>query len=86
MEDLNKPKCVANAPCLEELEAGTYWWCACGRSAKHPLCDGSHRGSELKPVKIELTERQRVAWCACKETKSPPFCDGSHARLTLSKE
>ena len=27
-----------------EVEAGrAYWWCACGRSATQPFCDGSHK-------------------------------------------
>ncbi len=26
-----------------EVEAGKqYYWCACGRSANQPFCDGSH--------------------------------------------
>ena len=30
-------------PFKVEVEAGkTYWWCACGRSAKQPFCVGSH--------------------------------------------
>ena len=30
------------APIVIELEPGTYWWCACGRSSKQPFCDGAH--------------------------------------------
>lgn len=27
-----------------EVEAGKeYWWCACGKSAKAPYCDGTHK-------------------------------------------
>jgi CDGSH iron-sulfur domain-containing protein 3 len=30
-------------PFAVELRAGrTYAWCACGRSARQPFCDGSH--------------------------------------------
>ena len=34
-----------------ELEEGkTYYWCSCGRSKNQPFCDGSHEGTEFKPV------------------------------------
>jgi CDGSH-type Zn-finger protein len=29
-------------PYLQELAPGDYLWCACGRSASQPWCDGSH--------------------------------------------
>jgi CDGSH-type Zn-finger protein len=32
-------------------------------------------------VKVEITEKRKVAWCMCKQTAKPPFCDGSHAKL-----
>jgi len=33
------------------IEAGKrYFWCACGRSASQPFCDGSHKGTGLTPV------------------------------------
>ena len=39
------------APFKVEVEAGkTYWWCACGRSAAQPFCDGSHKGTALTPL------------------------------------
>ena len=32
------------APYPQAVEAGkTYYWCACGRSANQPFCDGSHK-------------------------------------------
>lgn len=72
---------VDTKPVVLELEAGTYYWCACGRSAKHPFCDGAHKGSGVAPVKFELAEARKVALCACKHTTSQPFCDGAHAKL-----
>ena len=64
------------------VEAGReYWWCACGRSKSQPLCDGSHRGSGLTPVRFAAAEDKRVWLCGCKATGARPFCDGSHNRL-----
>ena len=38
------------APYGKELEAGkTYYWCACGRSANQPFCDGSHKAVGMAP-------------------------------------
>ena len=55
-------------PAVLELEAGTYWWCACGRSQKQPFCDGSHAGTEFTPLEYKLEEKKRVALCNCKST------------------
>lgn len=63
------------------MEMGTYWWCACGKSNKQPLCDGSHKGSEFTPLKFEIGEKKTVALCQCKHTRTPPFCDGTHKQL-----
>ncbi len=58
------------------LEAGTYYWCSCGKSASQPFCDGSHKGTTLTPVPLELTEKTEVIFCGCKKTKKIPYCDG----------
>ncbi len=68
-------------PIVIELAEGTYYWCACGRSANQPFCDGSHAGTEFGPMKWKLEEDKRVALCTCKRTDKAPLCDGSHARL-----
>ena len=73
-----EPIVFQKAPMVQQTAAGTYWWCACGRSKTQPFCDGSHKGTGLAPMKTEITEGRQVAWCACKHSKSPPFCDGSH--------
>ena len=77
---MSEAKVVDTKPVVLELEPGNYHWCACGRSAKHPFCDGSHKGTGIVPVAFELTEPKTVALCACKRTGNPPFCDGSHAK------
>jgi len=78
---MSKPTIAAKEPAVLELEPGTYYWCACGKSASQPFCDGSHEGTVFTPEKLEITETQTVALCQCKCTGTPPFCDGSHAEL-----
>lgn len=60
----------------------TYFWCACGRSANQPFCDGSHKGTGFEPVRYVATEADReVLFCGCKHTRARPFCDGAHNNL-----
>jgi CDGSH iron-sulfur domain-containing protein 3 len=67
------------SPFMLAVEAGRqYWWCACGRSATQPLCDGSHRGTGVTPVPFTAAVDGDVWLCGCKETRTRPFCDGSH--------
>lgn len=41
-----EPVIAKKGPFAVELEAGkNYHWCACGKSANQPFCDGSHKGS-----------------------------------------
>lgn len=68
-------------PLALEVEAGTYWWCACGRASTQPFCDGSHKGTGLGPVKHVVAEKATVWWCQCKQTAGAPLCDGSHKKL-----
>ena len=76
-----KPEIPQKSPYVLEMQPGKYWWCACGKSQKQPFCDGSHKGSDFKPVQLEITETSRVAWCGCKHSANPPRCDGSHRNL-----
>jgi CDGSH iron-sulfur domain-containing protein 3 len=78
---MSEPIVCQKAPIVQKAEPGEYWWCACGRSAGQPFCDGSHRGTGFAPVRVEIPEAANVAWCACKHTGKPPFCDGSHHKL-----
>lgn len=79
---MTEPNIAQKAPFATPLEAGkTYYWCACGKSATQPFCDGSHQGSEFSP-KPFVAEKDGPAYlCGCKYTKNPPFCDGSHKAL-----
>lgn len=76
-----KPVIAQRSAYVLELEAGEYWWCACGRSQNQPFCDGSHKGTCFTPVKLEISEKRKVALCGCKYTCKSPFCDGTHKRL-----
>ncbi|HMK89643.1 MAG TPA: CDGSH iron-sulfur domain-containing protein [Methylocystis sp.] len=65
-----------------EVEAGkVYYWCACGRSANQPFCDGAHKGTEIAPVPYTPTESGKTFFCGCKATKNEPLCDGAHKHL-----
>ena len=68
-------------PAVIKLEAGTYYWCACGDSTGQPFCDGSHKGGAFHPTKIVLNEPTQMALCNCKQTQNPPYCDGCHSKL-----
>jgi mannose-6-phosphate isomerase-like protein (cupin superfamily)/CDGSH-type Zn-finger protein len=69
-------------PCLVTLKAGrTYFWCACGRSAKQPFCDGSHQGTGIEPRKFVAAKDEEVLLCGCKQTAAAPYCDGAHSNL-----
>ena len=75
------PKIAEYGPAVIELEAGSYWWCRCGRSENQPFCDGAHEGTEFTPLKFEVEEARRMALCQCKHTGLEPLCDGAHATL-----
>ncbi|MCA8895831.1 MAG: CDGSH iron-sulfur domain-containing protein [Amphiplicatus sp.] len=79
---MTDPVIAQRAPIPVEVEAGkTYFWCACGKSAAQPFCDGSHKGSDFSPMKWTADESKKVFFCACKHTQGRPLCDGSHNRL-----
>jgi len=76
-----EPVIVEKKPLVADVEPGDYYWCACGRSAKQPFCDGAHKGTGLAPLKVTVTDAGKVPWCMCKHTKTPPYCDGAHTKL-----
>ena len=77
-----QPAIGGTAPIPVEVEAGKdYWWCVCGKSAKQPFCDGSHKGSAFSPMQYTAPETKKVFFCTCKRTATMPLCDGSHKKL-----
>jgi CDGSH-type Zn-finger protein len=78
---MSHPEIAARVPAVLELKAGTYYWCACGRSKNQPFCDGSHKGTEFVPREFVIEQDTKVALCQCKHTGNAPYCDGTHKRL-----
>ena len=78
---MSTPVRAADTPFAIDVEDGKrYWWCACGRSAKQPFCDGSHAGTDFQPVAYTADAARKVYFCGCKVSAKAPLCDGSHAR------
>jgi CDGSH-type Zn-finger protein len=76
------PIIARKAPFAVDVEAGrSYAWCACGRSQSQPLCDGSHKGTTLRPVRYTAEQDGKVWFCGCKQTAGQPLCDGTHNKL-----
>lgn len=79
---MDKPVVAQRSPFVISVQAGkVYAWCACGRSAKQPFCDGSHKGTEFQPVSFKAEMAGDIYFCGCKNTKHRPLCDGSHKNL-----
>ena len=86
--DLRTQKAVVaqKAPVgVEVVDGKTYYWCTCGLSKNQPFCDGSHAGTDFRPMAWTAPEKKTVYLCACKQTKNAPFCDGSHAGIPDDK-
>ncbi|MEX0280864.1 MAG: CDGSH iron-sulfur domain-containing protein [Arenibacterium sp.] len=76
------PEIPQKAPYPVDVTAGkSYFWCACGKSANQPFCDGSHKDTGMSPIKFTAEEDKKVFFCGCKATGNSPVCDGSHSKL-----
>lgn len=79
---MSQPEIAQKSPLAVEVEAGkSYWWCSCGKSKSQPFCDGSHKGSEFRPVEYKAQQNGPVYFCGCKHSKNGVTCDGSHKAL-----
>jgi len=84
---MSDPIIARRKPFLQTVQAGRkYFWCACGRSAKQPFCDGSHKGTEFTPVEYIAQADGEILFCACKHTRTQPICDGTHNNLSEKYE
>ncbi len=68
-------------PLVVDLEVGKHALCTCGVTAKPPFCDGGHKGTDKKPVILDVDTAQRYAWCTCQASGKMPACDGNHKNL-----
>lgn len=78
---MEKGKVVESKPQVLDLADGSYAWCACGLSSNQPWCDGSHKGTGLRPKLFKMENAKKAAICMCKQTSNPPYCDGSHSKI-----
>lgn len=78
---MNTPEIYQKHSIKVELEPGTYYWCACGRSKNQPFCDGSHKESGFTPIEFVITEKKVYSLCACKHSHLGWLCDGTHKTL-----
>jgi CDGSH-type Zn-finger protein len=79
---MTNPTIAQKSPYAVEVEAGkSYWWCACGKSASQPFCDGSHKGSAFAPTEYKAEKSGTVYFCGCKHSANGALCDGAHKKL-----
>lgn len=79
----DQPIIADNKPIKVELDKNEeYFFCACGKSAGQPFCDGSHRGSTITPQKFKAEDSGDAFLCMCKQSKNFPYCDGSHKSIS----
>jgi CDGSH-type Zn-finger protein len=77
---MNNPE-FQKAPYIVDETAGKKFYCRCGRSDNQPYCDGSHKGTGITPMVVEIEKDRRVAYCGCRQSDELPFCDGTHSTL-----
>jgi len=80
---MSDPVVANNQPIEVTLKKGQkIAWCTCGRSKDQPFCDGSHRGTDFKPLMFTPPADETAWLCQCKHTQNPPYCDGSHKQFS----
>jgi CDGSH-type Zn-finger protein len=58
-------------------EGKPYAWCSCGLSATQPWCDGSHRGTNFKPLVFVAPVSGTFYMYGCKRSNNKPYCFGN---------
>jgi CDGSH-type Zn-finger protein len=79
---MDEPVCTQKAPYVADVEEGkTYYYCTCGKSAKQPFCDGTHKGSAFTAHAWTAEKTGKAYFCGCRTSKNSPLCDGAHKEL-----
>ena len=79
---MTKPLVAKKGPYAVDVEEGkAYWWCACGKSANQPFCDGSHKGMGITPQKHVASKTGKIYFCGCKASQNGALCDGAHKSI-----
>src|SRR5205807_7973687 len=67
--NMAEPIPAQKAPYNVTVEEGKrYFWCACGRSANQPYCDGSHKDTGITPMLFNAEKTEELWFCGCKAT------------------
>ena len=66
---------------VDVVEGKTYFLCSCGLSKRGAFCEGSHRDTDLRPIKYIAEETTTIKLCGCSKSRSVPFCDGSQKKV-----
>ena len=61
-----------SAIAVEVEKDKSYYWCSCGKSAKQPFCDGSHKATEITPIAYKADETKKMYLCACRQSNKQP--------------
>ena len=60
----------------------TVYICRCGQTKSAPLCDGSHKNTDVDgPEAYTATADESKYVCGCGQSKTMPWCDGAHNNL-----
>ncbi|MBT3173466.1 MAG: CDGSH iron-sulfur domain-containing protein [Lentimicrobiaceae bacterium] len=78
---MDKPVIIQKRSLKLEMDPGTYFWCACGKSKDQPFCDGSHKGTKFMPEEVVIEEKQIFPWCMCRYSDKGARCDNKHREL-----
>jgi len=79
---MSDPNIAQKAPYPIDVTAGEkYFWCACGKSANQPFCDGSHKDTDFTPLPYTAERDRTLFFCGCKHSDGAPLCDGTHNSL-----
>ena len=64
---MTEPVIAQKEPCGVDVEEGNeYWWCACGKSASQPFCDGSTKAPGFRLCSMSPNEIRRYGSAAAK--------------------